>query len=81
RRLVEQIRNIPSACFVWGTFLSRGGRRPNVKRDFRVEIGIFAGGMLAILTPTSGLPSRPFIDFSLRRRLLLQEAAFFVGFR
>jgi hypothetical protein len=52
-----------------------------VKRDFRVEIGIFAGGMLAILTPTSGLPSRPFIDFSLRRRLLLQEAAFFVGFR
>ncbi|MEN1396306.1 hypothetical protein, partial [Pseudomonas aeruginosa] len=37
-----------------------------MNRDFRVEIGIFAGGMLAILTPTSGLPSRPFIDFFLK---------------
>ncbi|HGN2361411.1 TPA: hypothetical protein ACKR01_005708, partial [Pseudomonas aeruginosa] len=64
--MVEQTRNIPSACFLWGTFFGGGGLKSNAKRDFRVEIGIFAGGMLAILTPTSGLPSRPFIDFFLK---------------
>lgn len=42
-----------------------------MKCDFRVEIGIFVGGMLVILMLMSGLFLRFFIDFFLRCCFLL----------